>query len=281
MNLSRPASCRFSTAAVAVLFNLTILSQSPIFAQDTTGASDGATYAAAPEASTPEECESPVSFSLDAAVATKYLWRGLVLTDGAVFQPAGTVSYTDEALGTFSANIWANMDIADANDSDWEINEVDYTVSYSNSVDIFNLEVGHIYYDFPNTDFPGTAEVYAGVGLDTILAPTLKAFYDYDEAEGWYLLASISHSIDLGNCLSLDLGANLGYMDGDMGDFYYGGAGSGFSNVDVIAGLSYALNDNTSLSLAVQGTSVLDSQMRDNVDEADNVIGIAAVGFTF
>jgi hypothetical protein len=95
-----------------------------------------------------------------------------------------------------------------------EANETDITVNYAIPVgEIATINIGNIYYTLDG--LPDTNEVYAGGTLNTLLAPTVKAYYDWDEfKDDRFYTASISHSFALGN-MSLGLGALASYADGD------------------------------------------------------------------
>lgn len=146
----------------------------------------------------------------------KYIWRGFVLDDDAVFQPGFAVS----AAG-FTISGWGNFDLEnkDAFGSD----EIDTTASYTFSpIENVNLTVGHIYYAFMQTS-TFAKEVYASVGIATLLSPVLSYYYDYSEqsqggGDGQYLALDISHSIPLipDYNVSLNLGAHAGYNNEDF-----------------------------------------------------------------
>ena len=125
----------------------------------------------------------------------KYIWRGFVLDDDAVFQPAFSVSSKG-----FTVFAWGNFDLEnkDAFGSD----EVDTTVSYTFSpIEKLNLTVGHIYYAFMQTS-TFAKEVYVSVGVSTLLSPVFTYYNDYSKqsqggGNGRYYAFDISHSIPL------------------------------------------------------------------------------------
>ena len=94
-------------------------------------------------------------------VVSRYVWRGQVLTEDPVLQPAVTVSF----LG-LSLNVWGSLDLEDTHDSgsDLRLQEVDYTLSYGFSpTGWLDLEGGVIWYAFPGADT--TEEVYGSATL--------------------------------------------------------------------------------------------------------------------
>ena len=114
----------------------------------------------------------------------KYIWRGFVLDDDAVFQPAFSVSSKG-----FTVSAWGNFDLEnkDAFGSD----EVDTTVSYTFSpIEKLNLTVGHIYYAFMQTS-TFAKEVYVSVGVSTLLSPVFTYYNDYSKQSQGAVTAGI------------------------------------------------------------------------------------------
>ncbi len=160
-----------------------------------------------------EEAEKP-SADLSVALLSKYVWRGFELSkDSLVIQPSLTVSY----MG-FGFNLWGNLDT----DQDMELfgidgganwNETDMTLSYDNSVGMMGYSVGYIYYALDGVD--DSQEVYAAISLDTILAPTLTVYRDFNAFPGWYSTLGVSHSFPLSETIALDLGGHISYFSAD------------------------------------------------------------------
>lgn len=221
-----------------------------------------------------------VSFAANLDFASKYVFRGVTVNDEPVFQPSASIGFGDDNIGRLSAGIWGNMDLGDEFENEGEFTEVDYIVDYSHAIDIVGFSIGYIYYDFPNTDLDPTQEVYAGLSLDTILQPSLTAYYDFDLADGVYLNGGIGHSIELSDAATMDLGLNIGWMDDDQAAFYYG-TDSGFSDVNASVGFGYGFTDNVSGSFSLVYTSVVDGDMRDAIEDPDNLTAFAGIGFEF
>ena len=213
---------------------------------------------------------------LYADVLSAYVSNGQVGNDEAVFQPGLDVS---GPLG-LTYSFWANMALTDA-DSAWdpntsgEWNELDlglsWTVPYEAPV---SLSFGATYYVYPQAtgSADGSYEVYAKLAADDVpLSPAIKFCHDLDNQDDWIAKFSIGHSFSLTDALSLDLGATLGYA----GEFYidqnYGSdAGSAFTHAQVDAALTFALNEKISVSAKASYSSILDSEVRDDI-EADDV----------
>lgn len=144
---------------------------------------------------------------------SQYIWRGFEFSeDSMVIQPSMTIGYKG-----FGFNLWGNLDtdqaadVTGANTNNW--NETDMTLSYDNAIgDKFSYGVGYIYYGI---DGATSQEVYATASVGTILNPTLTVYREIANLPGWYITAGISHGIPLGKELSLDLGAQVGFLSAD------------------------------------------------------------------
>ena len=226
--------------------------------------------------------EKPWSIEAGADFNSKYVWRGILVTDDPVLQPWITFAFKG-----FSFNIWANMDLTDVNGNNDEINEVDYTLDYSGEAGPVGYSVGVIHYDFPNTDFAATTEVYAGIGLDVPLSPTLTVYRDVDEVDGFYVTFDVSHSFEnVVNfsetaSMGIDLGAQISWGDDDYNMGYFGVDSNGFNALTLTAGLPIAIGDHLSITPGVNYSYLIDSDIRDAVDEEDNFWAGVSVGLAF
>jgi hypothetical protein len=191
-----------------------------------------------------EEIKTAGSASVD--VMSNYVWRGQKLSNSWVVQPSIGITY-----GGFGANLWANFD-TDRNEVNTnggghgEGTETDFTLNYSFSVNKFTLVAGYIYYALEGTN--DTQEVYFSTGYDTILKPTLTVYYDFDEGNGAFILASIGHSFEIAKGTNLNLGASASYNinnkvmgldeDGDEFSNFYNGELSASLNIPVWKAIS-------------------------------------------
>jgi len=181
------------------------------------------------------EDEGPsLSTSVSAAFMSKYIWRGQLLNDDYVMQPSVGLAY-----GGLSASLWGNVDMteyhqdASGNDNQWEFTEYDWTIGYADKVpgiDCLKYSVGAIYYYFPSlTDDGDTLEVYAGLGLDMTLSPTVTLYRDIDEGDCSYVAFSVSHSVEklFELCTDMPVGmtasASVGWGNEAYNKFYWSG----------------------------------------------------------
>ena len=157
--------------------------------------------------------EEMPSADLSVSLLSKYVWRGYELSnDSIVIQPSMTVGYKG-----FGFNLWGNLDT----DQDEELfgtdggnwNETDMTLSYDGSAGMVGYSIGYIYYGLDGA--ADSQELYAGVSLDTIAAPSLTIYRDFDEYEGWYVNLAVGHSFPITDAISLDIGGHVSYLMAD------------------------------------------------------------------
>jgi hypothetical protein len=202
------------------------------------------------------------TFSGDAAIVSKYLWRGQRLTNDWSLQPAMTLG-----VKGFSFNAWGTLDLAAVNEGDallladnplapagqnnsglkGKFSEVDYTFSYKTSYQKASFDVGTITYTFPerSATLATTTEIYGGVAFDAPLAPAAKLFIDVDETtdddgkRGLYFLLSAGHSIPFNhpNFTGLDITGSLAFANTGFANFFYGADESGVHDSTVSVGL--------------------------------------------
>jgi len=215
----------------------------------------------------------------DAGFFSKYVSRGVVTTDGPVFQPGVWVSYRDVTI-----SVWGNMDLTDTNGNGGRFNELDFTLDYSREWGKLDFSAGGVYYDFPNTTAAGTAELYAGVGYDTLLHPVIAVYYDFLEADGFYLSAGIGHGFDIPLPAdtvkaALELSAQAGWGSKNFNEFNFGSSHGAFTDMVFSAALPVSAGDNLVLKPVVSYSSVLDGTIRTKNGQDDNLVwGIVASG---
>lgn len=171
-----------------------------------------------------------------ADIMSNYVWRGQKLSNTWVIQPSVGITY-----GVLGVNLWGNYDSdskIDEGSGHGEFTETDLTVSYTRSLDKWTFGAGYIYYALNNAN--DTQELYLSVSYDTLLKPSLALYYDFDEGNGAFLVASIGHSFEVAKDTNLNLGASVSYniknkvmgFDKDGDDF------SNFYNAELSSSLN-------------------------------------------
>jgi hypothetical protein len=191
----------------------------------------------------------PLNLNAEVAAHSKYMWRGIIITDDWVVQPSLSAS----VLG-FGVNFWGNLDLSDANDTEFKLNEVDYTLTYGLPLPLLDLEGGLIHYRFPNTDTDATTELYLSAAANVLFSPRIAVYRDLDAFKGTYWELGASHGMPLSDVFNVELDAVLGlgskgYLEGYFGVSNPVGeipdelnfTGASMSNMSVTVGVPYPL----------------------------------------
>ncbi|MGV8078877.1 MAG: hypothetical protein AB2L22_02285 [Syntrophales bacterium] len=203
-------------------------------------------------AATAEEkpaAEAPTG-DVSVSVLNQYIWRGYELSrNSIVIQPSATVGWKG-----FSINLWGNIDTSpyyggsDGKRYHGTWNETDLTLSYTKTLGLVNLGVGYIYYSLAALNSDGldradAQEVFASIGLNTLLSPTLTVYREIDHYRNWYFLLGISHVFELNKMVSLKLAASASYLLSTYADAALFNAGAGYGGYPKFDGDSLATDD--------------------------------------
>lgn len=215
-------------------------------------------------------------------VMSNYVWRGQKLSNSWVIQPSVGITY-----GSFDANIWANYDsdsVIDEGDGHGEFTETDLTVSYTYSIDKLALTAGYIYYALTGTN--DTQEIFISSTYDMFLNPSLTIYYDYDEGQGAFIIASIGHSFNFIKDIPLEVSTSASYninnkvmgFDEDGNDF------SNFYNAELSTSLSIQLSDVISVTPRVAYSFPLSNDAKEALsaisDDGDRDIFYGGINLT-
>jgi len=192
-----------------------------------------------------------------------YLWRGFDLSGGMPVVQGGA----DLSAKGFTLSYWSNYQARDdegAGFESGEITETDITLNYTYALnDLVSLSAGNIFYQLEGLN--DTNELYGKVALNTILAPSVTVYWDYDEAEsdGLFINAAVGHTIALTDKLGVSLGAGVNYNQAS--DFSVG-AYRDWHNYELSAAASYALTENFSISPSVLYSSGISDEAKERID---------------
>jgi len=207
--------------------------------------------------------EEKVAANAGLAGFNRYIFRGYEIgQDSLVFQP-----YLGTAFKGFSISFWGNIDSAEHATQSFtpdspgrkSFNEVDLTLSYTYNLGKLELSGGYIYY---GTKFTAeTEELYLSVGYDTIGKPTLAVYRDIASYPGTYINLSLAQSWKVYQEITLDLGASVGYFNGDSDywktyesttDAYTGEKYQAFHDGKLSAGFTIPFGKNLATQALVQ-----------------------------
>jgi len=229
-----------------------------------------------------EETQTSGYASVD--IMSNYVWRGQKLSNSWAVQPSVGIAYRG-----FGANVWANYDpdwteVGSTETGHGKVTETDLTVSYSFSKDKFHFSAGYIYYALEGAN--DTQELFFSAGYDVLLNPALVLYYDYDEGNGAFIVASIGHSFDLGKNIPLEVGASASYninnkvmgFDKDGDDF------SNFYNTELSSSVSIPITDALSVTPKVAYSFPLSNDAKEAIssisDDGDKDIFYGGINLT-
>jgi hypothetical protein len=225
-------------------------------------------------------CASPrPTVSVDLPVASRYVFRGAVIDDNAVFQPGLRVEQEvgEDLLG---AGLWSSFELGDDRGLEGNFTEYDVSLDYSKTFGRVDASVGASLYEYPHTDFNSSVEVFAMFSLnDLVVTPTFETWYDCVDIDGVYFNFNLSKGFELAEAWTASAVAGIGWMDEAQAGSYFGVEESGFSDALLQATLEHAVSEHVTLSAVAAFASVLDGDYRDAVDRQENAW--FAVGATF
>ena len=177
---------------------------------------------AAPEAATEEQEDPAWSASVDLAVLTGYLWRGMLINDEPVFQPSLTLD-----VHGFSLNVWGNYDFTDnASEEAPAFTEVDYSASYGFEFGQFAASLGYSLYSYPNSyevideedgttsrhSVDSTHQVFGYLEMpDLAVVPSLTIEYGFGREETLYANVGLLREQTLTETVTTEISAGLGW----------------------------------------------------------------------
>lgn len=189
-----------------------------------------------------------------------YVWRGQILYDTPVWQPAANVwlKFGENAeYGKIKLRAWSNFALNAYKPPHRFANMsiVDETVSYNyTALDCLDFEAGAIMYQFPNRHASGmrdTDEFLAGVTWrNAYLTPRFYVWWDFDsnghnDENQLFFDFDFTHAFKLTKELSLVAGSGFGVANGSYMDHYSKGDvdGVAFNYFHSDLGLYYQLTD--------------------------------------
>jgi hypothetical protein len=161
----------------------------------------------------------PVTAGLEADFVSRYVWRGLALSNGPVFQPSFWASFAG-----FTLTPWANVAFRDGN-ARAGLNELDFTLDYSR--DVFNLTVNPSFsaYFYPGqTDAAPTGE--PALALSYPVGP-VSVFSDHwvdviDNPGAYFGDAGLSFEREFARNLSVEASARAGWASARFNNANFG-----------------------------------------------------------
>ena len=199
---------------------------------------------------------------------SKYVWRGFDLSGGMPVVQSGV----DLSAKGFTLSYWTN--VATRNDDvdndgilDFEGGqgtENDLVLNYAIPVgEIATINVGNVYYMLDG--YEDTNEVYVGATFSSLLSPTVKIFYDWDQADenGLYYTASVSHSLPVNDMIALGASALVGYNDEN---FSVAEEWSDWHNYELSAKADIKITEQLTITPSILYSSPISDDAKETID---------------
>jgi uncharacterized protein (TIGR02001 family) len=162
-----------------------------------------------------------VEYELHTGYSSEYLFRGLDLGDHLI-EVGADAAYEWNGL-SISGGVWEANFQSSANTGNQNDNEMDLYTEVSKDFGFLTASVGYIYYWNQGHLGADNQEVYVGLSRDLGFAKASVTYFgDVDrtnkgDTEGYTEIA-LSRAFELNQCLTLNVGTNVGYLV-EGGDF--------------------------------------------------------------
>ena len=156
-----------------------------------------------------------VEYELHTGYSSQYLFRGVDF--GQDLTEVGTdVAYEVNGL-SLSSGVWATAFNSSPRSNDDIVGEVDFYGEVSKDLGFATASVGYIYYWYMGSLGADNQEVYFALSRDLGFASvSLTYFWDVDSTNSGdtdgYTELGLNRSFELNQCLTLNIGGNVGYL---------------------------------------------------------------------
>jgi hypothetical protein len=226
------------------------------------------------EVISPPETEKKISGGVSTDFVSKYVWRGIPLSEGPVMQSEGWFS-------AYGANVvvWSNLDLGES-----ELNEIDLQTSYRYQWKNLSVEPILLFYFFPNQGgAPPTGE--AGFKLSYSLGPfqfTTGHAFDFMEFGGAYFGAvAAGYQREFTSYFSLETAAGIGWANSQFNEAYLGVPHGALNVFQWSLALTFSPCRYLFVTPHLKVSSLLDGRLQGQVSRPTNVSGGFQLGVEF
>jgi hypothetical protein len=224
-----------------------------------------------------ESTLNEISFSFEADVSNRYVYRGLVYGNNIISQPA--VSF---GFGNFTAGVSGNFDMPHKKKS-LRLNEIDLFVSYGVELNSFTLNNYGWMYIYTGTDpYPATAEYVFEAAYST----ANFQFYsdltvDIAEYPGAFIVShGAAYSYTISKKLAFDILLSFAWSGSKYNEVNTGFDKSALNYSTIDMSLTWYAHENVYLQPHFQYNRLIDSRLREYIDKESSFFGILT-GYTF
>jgi hypothetical protein len=209
------------------------------------------------------------TYGLESDFNSKYIWRSLAFSEGAVWQPSAWVSY-----GGLTFEVWSNF-VLNKEPFRHQFNEIDYRLSYEFEAGGFTIKPAVTLFTYPNQDqdfSPTTAEaeIQVAYALGDFTLETTH-FLDFKANSGGYVgEVGVEYEKEAGENLTVAAAARLTFANGKFNSYYIQDNLSGAFNALVLeAGLTYTFGAGFYVRPHLEFNTILDSGLRAAIGVSD------------
>ncbi|MBN2199878.1 MAG: hypothetical protein JW747_08540 [Candidatus Aminicenantes bacterium] len=191
---------------------------------------------------------------------SRYIWRGMTVHDGAVFQPSVWTSF----LGT-NLLVWANSPLQ-AGDGQKGFDEINFYFQGTSPRRALVVVTGLNVYTYPRAE---DAERWTAEVAMTFYAPVGPAWLYWENSVdvistpgAYYSEFGIQMGRDVADNLSVEAALAQSYASNDFNDAYLGIAKSAFTYLTAQVGIEWRIADLLSVTPHMEAVFTLDSDVR-------------------
>ncbi|MFB3895539.1 MAG: hypothetical protein ACE14V_04465 [bacterium] len=222
--------------------------------------------------------EPAVSYGAEVDFTSRYIWRGMPFSEGAVMQTSVWVSAAD-----FTLTLWNNF-VLHHEPNHGQVNEFDLTLGYGKEWDNISIEPSLNYYWYPNQEeAPSTGECIVKIAY-TINELELYTTHNIDIKEypgAYFGDVGLGYSHDLNPNLTFDGQISLGWGSSKFNDTYIGISKSALNVAQCDFAVTFHLENGIYFRPHIALSTILDHELREQFDDSTMVYGGMAIGKEF
>jgi hypothetical protein len=210
--------------------------------------------------------DSPPEIGVDCDLNSRYIWRGLALSQGEVIQPSAYIT-----AHHLTATFWSNFEI-DSGFAAPHYNETDFTLAYSGQWRKIEWESSIQAYLYPRSvDASNTAEaiIYFRFPLRSIGIFTRHSFDMISYQGSHFGEAGVDWKRELGHNLEISASAGAGWGNARFNEAYLGLSKTAVNLVSLDISLEWQITKHLSVRPQANWSSLTNRQFRDLVSNPD------------
>jgi hypothetical protein len=217
----------------------------------------------------PQDKESSWTAGLELDANSKYIWRSMAWSQGAVLQPSAWVGTSGL---TFS--VWSNFILNSGEPNAGQFNEVDYRLSYDLEIGGFTITPAFNIYTYPNQDpgwspTTGELEIAVAYGFGNFSLETSHFFDVIDNKGGYVGDIGLAYEAEAAEGLTLAGAVRFAFANAKFNEYYVPYDSGTLSAVVLEAGLTYTFPGGLYIRPHLEYNNILDKNLRAAIEATD------------